>query len=70
MHMSRAMVEHIVDEIRQLSDDDRRLLDERLSRANEPELRELRQGARRIADERGIDMDAIDRAVERERYGT
>ena len=67
--MSVATVQQIVEQIRQLSDDERRLLEEQLAEADDAERRTLREEARRIADERGIDMDAIDRAVERERYG-
>ena len=67
--MSATNVQQLIEQIRQLSDQDRQMLDERLAQTEDAEWRELKKEGRRIAEERGIDMEAIDRAVERERYG-
>ena len=67
--MSRAAVEDILDRIKQLPDDDRRLFDELLARQEDREWREEAGKARKIAKSRGIDQAAVDRAVRAVRHG-
>lgn len=67
--MSRAAVEDILDRIKQLPADDRRLLDELLAQQEEQEWREEATKARKMAQSQGIDQEAIDRAVYAARHG-
>jgi hypothetical protein len=67
--MSRATVDEILDRIRQLPEEDRLLLDELLAQREDLEWREEAANARRMAQDRGIDQDAIDRAVHTVRHG-
>lgn len=67
--MSRATVDEILDRIRQLPEEDRSLFDELLARQEEQEWREEAAQARRVAQSRGIDQAAIDRAVQAARHG-
>jgi cell division protein FtsL len=67
--MSAATVEQLVDQVRQLSEEERRLFHEKLAEIDDAEWQALRAEASRIADERGIDEEAITRAVMRHRYG-
>jgi hypothetical protein len=64
-----AAVKEIIDRIDQLPDDDRWLLEEHLAQQAEAEWRREAGEARRLAALRGIDQAAIDRAVEKVRYG-
>ncbi len=66
--MSAAVVHEVLDRIKQLSDDDRLLLDKLLADLEEKEWQREAALARRSARETGIDQEAIDRAVERIRY--
>jgi hypothetical protein len=67
--MSRAAVDDILDRIKQLPEEDRRLLDELLARQEDQEWREEAGKARKAAQNRGIDQDAVDRAVHAVRHG-
>ncbi len=66
--MSAAVVHEVLDRIKQLSVDERLLLDKLLAELEEEEWQREAAIARRSARERGIDQEAIDRAVERVRY--
>ncbi len=68
--MSAAVVHKVLDQIKQLSDDDRLLLDRLLAELEEKEWQREAAIARRSARERGIDQEAIDRAVDRVRYAS
>ena len=61
--MSRATVNEILDRISQLPEEDRLLFDELLAQREDQEWREEAASARRVAQNRGIDQGAIDRAV-------
>ena len=67
--MSHATVYEILDRIDRLPADDRRLLDDLLAPREEREWREEAVEARRAAREKGIDQEAIDRAVRAVRHG-
>ena len=67
--MSRAAVGDILDRIKQLPEEDRRLLDELLAQEEDQEWREEADKARKAAQNRGTDQDAIDRAVHALRHG-
>lgn len=67
--MSRATVDDILDRIKQLPEEDRRLLDELLAEQEEQEWSEEAAKARAVAQSRGIDQGAIDRAVHAVRHG-
>ncbi len=67
--MSVEKVHELIEQIQGLSPGERLLFDDLLA---EHEEREWRQGAgelRRIARAKGIDQQAVDRAVARVRYG-
>ncbi len=64
--MSEALVQDILNRIQQLPEEDRLLLEERLTELAESEWRREAEQARRIARERGLDQAAIDRAVQDE----
>jgi len=66
--MSEAVLD-ILHRIEQLPDEDRLLLEEHLAVAAEAEWRREAEEARKVAREKGIDQAAIDRAVEKARYG-
>ncbi len=68
--MSSTAVHRVLDRIKQLSAEDRLLLDRHLAQLEEGEWQQEAATARRIARERGIDQEAIDRAVDRVRYGS
>ena len=61
--MSRAAVDDILDRIKRLPDEDRRLFDELLAQQEDREWRQEAGKAREIAQNRGIDQAAVDRAV-------
>lgn len=67
--MSQATVYDLLDRIQRLPEEDRLLLDELLATREEAEWRQEADRARRIARERGIDQEAIDRAVHAVRHG-
>jgi len=60
--MSEA-VREILHRIEQLPEEDRLLLEERLSEITEAEWKREVEHARRIARERGLDQAAIDQAI-------
>ena len=65
--MSEA-VREILQRIEQLPEEDRLLLDERLTEIAETEWKREAKDARRIARERGLDQAAIDQAIYDLRY--
>ena len=67
--MSRATVDEILDRIRQLPEEDRLLFDEMLAQQEDQEWREEAANAQRLAQSRGIDQGAIDRAIHALRHG-
>jgi len=67
--MSRAAVEEILARIRKLPEEDRLTFDELLAQQEEQEWCEEAAKARELAKARGIDQEAIDRAVQAVRYG-
>ena len=67
--MSQATVYEIFDQIEKLPAEDRLLLDELLAKQEEAEWSREATQARRLARERGIDQEAIDRAVHAVRHG-
>ena len=68
--MSAVAVKKLVDQVKHLSDEDRQLFDDLLAELEEQEWRREAGEARRLAQERGIDQETIDRAVASFRYGT
>ena len=66
--MSRATIDEILDRIKQLPQEDRLLFDELLAQQEDQEWREEASHAKRMAQNRGIDQDAIDRAVHAVRH--
>ncbi|MCP5119263.1 MAG: hypothetical protein GY953_51330 [bacterium] len=68
--MSAAAVHQVFDRIKRMSAEDRILLDRLLARLGEEEWRREAESARRMARERGVDQEAIDRAVDRIRYAS
>ncbi|HSG38829.1 MAG TPA: hypothetical protein VLE27_04245 [Thermoanaerobaculia bacterium] len=67
--MSRAAVNDILDRIKQLPTEDRRLLDELLAQQEDQEWREEAAKAREAARSQGIDQGGIDHAVYAARHG-
>jgi hypothetical protein len=67
--MSQTTLDHIVEEIKLLSFDDRVALERRLDEIAEADFREEARKAGEEARRRGIDQAAIDRAIEKLRYG-
>jgi len=67
--MSRATIDEILDRIKQLPQEDRVLFDELLAQQEDQEWREAAAHARRLAQDRGIDQSAIDRAIHAVRHG-
>ena len=67
--MSEA-VREILHRIEQLPEEDRLLLEERLTEIAEVEWKREAELARRAARERGVDQAAIDRAVHDLRYSS
>ena len=66
--MSRAAVDDILDRIKRLPEEDRRLFDELLAQQEDQEWRREADKAREIAQNRGIDQAAVDRAVHAVRH--
>jgi hypothetical protein len=69
MAMSRAAVKEILEKIEALPQRDRLQLEHELAARTEAEWTHLARKARAQARRRGIDQAAVDRAVERTRYG-
>ncbi len=67
--MAVTTVQRILELIDRLSEDDRKLLEERLAQRVETAWLEEVEDARREAEERGIDQDAIDQVIQKRRYG-
>jgi len=67
--MSRATIDEILDRIRQLPEEDRLLFDKMLAQQEDQEWREEAANAQRLAQSRGIDQEAIDRAIHGLRHG-
>ncbi len=67
--MSEA-VHEILDRIQQLPAEDRLALEEFLAHQAEAEWRREADEARRVARQMGLDQAAIDRAVDKARYGS
>lgn len=67
--MSQSTVQTILDQIEQLPEADRLLLDQRLAELAEAEWKREAEAARRLARERGVDQAAIDQAIQDLRYG-
>lgn len=67
--MSQA-VHDILQRIELLPAHERSELEEQLARMAETEWKREAEEARRIAKQKGIDQSAIDRAVEKVRYGS
>ena len=65
--MAVTTVQRILELIDRLSEDDRKLLEERLAQRVETAWLEEVEDARREAEERGIDQDAIDQVIEKTR---
>jgi hypothetical protein len=66
--MSASSIQDILQQIDALPEDDRLLLEERLSERLEAEWRQECEQARRIAQLKGIDQGVIDHAVGRQRH--
>lgn len=67
--MSQATVYEILERIQQLPSEDRLLLDDLLAQQEDAEWREEAARAKQMAREKGIDQEAIDRAVHAARHG-
>jgi hypothetical protein len=67
--MSQATIERILEDIKRLSYEERVLLGQRLDEISEADFKEEARKAGEIARANGIDQAAIDRAIERLRYG-
>jgi hypothetical protein len=66
--MSEA-VQEILQRIQELPEEDRLVLEQHLAQRAEAEWKREAEEARRQARQKGIDQAAIDRAVEKARYG-
>ena len=67
--MSQATVYEILERIQRLPAEDRLLLDDLLAQQEDAEWREEAVRARQMAREKGVDQEAIDRAVRTVRHG-
>jgi hypothetical protein len=67
--MSEA-VQEILKRIHELPEEDRLALEERLAEEAEIEWKRAAEEARQLARQKGIDQAAIDRAVDKVRYGS
>jgi hypothetical protein len=66
--MSQTIVQTILEQIRQLPQEDRLLLENELAEMAETEWRREAEQARRLACEKGLDQAAINETIERVRY--
>lgn len=67
--MNHSRVDHVMELIEQLPEEDRLVLEQRLSQRFEAEWSDAVAENRRIAQQRGITDESIDRAIHRRRYG-
>lgn len=67
--MNESAIDHIWQQIQLLAEDEQLRLHERLAAVADERWREEANSARRLAHERGIDQAAIDRAINKVRYG-
>jgi hypothetical protein len=67
--MSPSNIQTILDQIEQLPEADRFLLERRLAELAEAEWQREADAARRLARERGVDQATIDQAIHRLRHG-
>ena len=67
--MSQSSVQTILDQIEQLPQADRLVLEQRLTELSEVEWKREAEAARRLAQERGVDQAAIDQAIHNLRHG-
>ena len=67
--MNQSNVQTILDQIEQLPEADRQLLDQRLAERAQAEWKREAEAARRLARERGVDQAAIDQAIHDLRHG-
>jgi hypothetical protein len=68
--MSAPTVDSILNQIRQLPEPERLILEQRLAELLEAEWQREVESARQLARDRGIDQTAIDQAIHDDRYGT
>lgn len=66
--MSQTAVQEILHRIEQLTEEERLLLEERLTELAEAEWKREAEEARRIAKNRGLDQATIDEAIRDRRY--
>lgn len=66
--MSESAVMDILQKIQQLSEEERLLLDKKLSELAEAEWQFESEQARRIAQAKGLDQTAIDETIQKVRY--
>jgi hypothetical protein len=69
MEITVANVQEILREIESLDEEDRLVLERQLAQRAQAEWEQVAGEALQQARQRGIDQAAIDRAVERRRYG-
>ncbi len=67
--MNHPTVDYVLELIEQMREEDRLVLEKRLSQRFEREWEEAVAENRRVAQERGITDETIDRAIHRRRYG-
>jgi hypothetical protein len=67
--MSHPTVDYVLELIEQMPEEDRLLLEKRLSQRLDAEWDKAVAENRRLAQERGITEQTIDRAIHRRRYG-
>ena len=67
--MTQSSVQTILDQIEQLPEADRLLLEQRLAELAEAEWKREADAARCLARERGVDQAAIDQAIHNLRHG-
>ena len=68
--MSTVVVHEVIDQIKKLSTEERQLFDSLLADLEEEEWQQEAENVRREAREKGIDQEAVDRAVARIRYAS
>jgi hypothetical protein len=68
--MGKSAVREILNQIEKLPEPDRALLESELAQRAEAQWQREAAAARKLARQRRIDQDAIDRAVEQDRYPT
>ncbi|NIO41934.1 MAG: hypothetical protein GTO41_18240 [Burkholderiales bacterium] len=67
--MNESAIDHIWQQIQALGEEEQLRLQERMASVAEEQWRTEASTARRIARDKGIDQAAIDRAVDKVRYG-